>query len=176
MFLLKQLLTTNKEIFIIIFIVGTLGLGNYLWHKGYSSGSQYVQNQWNQEKEQTKIKMLELQVQYNQEKEQFVHDKELELQELKDFMAEQKSHFDLVNASYADKLQQSEDRSTIYQRKASSSEAERRSLAAHTARLDKALTEGIKLVEELAGTVRLRDEQLKYVGKYLEDTYKLIGK
>ena len=59
--------------------------------------------------------MLELQVQYNQEKEQFVHDKELELQELKDFMAEQKSHFDLVNASYADKLQQSEDRSAIYQ-------------------------------------------------------------
>lgn len=120
--------------------------------------------------------MLELQVQYNQDKEQFIHEKDLELQELKDLMAEQKSYFDLVSSSYADKLQQSQDRSAIYQRKATASEAERRSLADHTARLDKALTEGIRLVEELSGTIRLRDEQLRFIGKYLEDTYKLIGK
>lgn len=177
MFFLKQLLSSNKDIIILVLIIGALialGWGSY--HKGYLSGSNEVQQKWNQEKEQTKIKMFELQVQYNQDKEQFIHEKDLELQELKELMAEQKSHFDLVSSSYASKLQQSQDRSAVYQRKATASEAERRSLADHTAKLDKALTEGIRLVEELSGTIRLRDEQLKYIGKYLEDTYKLIGK
>lgn len=120
--------------------------------------------------------MLELQVQYNQDKEQFIHEKELELQELKDKMAEQEAMLAHANSAYAKQLQQSQDRSAVYQRKATASEVERRSLADHAARLDKALTEGLRLVEELSGTIRLRDEQLRFIGKYLEDTYKLIGK
>lgn len=177
MFFLKQLLTTNKDLIINIFLL-VLGFGLLfgIYFDGYKTGSQKVQQQWNQEKEQTKIKMLELQVQYAQEREQFSHEKELELQELKDKMAEQEAMLVYTNSTYASQLQQSENRSAIYQRKATASEAERRSLADHAARLDKALTEGIKLVEELAGTLKLRDEQLRFIGKYLEDTYKLIGK
>lgn len=177
MFFLKQLLTSNKNILILVLIIGALvalGWGSY--HNGYVTGTTEVQQKWNQEKEQTKIKMLELQVQYSKEREQFNHEKELELQELKQKISEQEALIASANASYADSLQQSEARSAIYQRKASASEAERRSLAAHTARLDKALTEGLRLVKELSGTIKLRDEQLKFIGKYLEDTYKLIGK
>lgn len=176
MFFLKQLLTSNKEIFLIVFCCVLIGAGTYLYQRGYSSGSKYVQNQWDRDKDKIKIQMLELQAQYNLEKEQFVNEKEDELRELKKKMAEQEEILASANAAYADKLQQSEDRSAIYQRKAASTEAERRSLAAHTARLDKALTEGIRLVEELAGTLKLRDEQLKYIGKYLKDTYALLGK
>lgn len=173
---LKQLLMSNKECFIILLAVALIGIGNYIWHKGYSSGSSYVLSQWNQEKEQTKIKMLELQIQYNQEKEQFANEKETELQELKDKISEQEAAIALNNAAHAVQLQQSEDRNAVYQRKATSTEAERRSLANHAARLDKALTEGIGLVKELSGTLELRDEQLKFIGKYLKDTYELIGK
>ena len=176
MFFLKQLLSSNKEIFLVLLAVSLIGTGRYIYHKGYTSGSAYVQEKWNKEKEQTKIKMLELQIQYSQEREQFSHEKELELQELKQKMSEQEALIASINASYADSLQQSEARSAVYQRKATASESERRSLAAHTARLDKALTEGIRLVKELAGTVKFRDEQLRFIGKYLEDTYKLIGK
>ena len=176
MFFLKQLLSSNKEIFIILLIVSILGTGWYMYHKGYSSGSQYVQEKWNQEKEQTKIKMLELQVQYNEDKIRFENEKEAELKELKEKMEEQEAAIASITGSLTDSLQQSEARSAVYQRKATASETERRSLAAHAARLDKALTEGIRLVEELTGTLKLRDEQLKYIGKYLKDTYALLGK
>ena len=176
MFFLKQLLNNNKEIFIILLAVSILGTGWYIYQKGYASGSQYIQEKWNQEKEQTKIKMLELQVQYNEDKIRFENEKEAELKELKEKMEEQEATIASITDSLTDSLQQSEARSAVYQRKATASEAERRSLADHAARLDKALTEGIKLVEELTGTIKLRDEQLRFIGKYLEDTYKLIGK
>lgn len=173
---LKQLLASNKECLIIILAGAVIATGTYLYSKGYSSGSKYIQEKWDREKAETNRKMLELKIRYDVEKDNFEKEKNQELNELKARMEEQQHIIDALNDNFNDQLQQSEGRAAVYQRLASSTESERKRLANHAARLDKALTEGIRLVKELSGTIELRDEQLRFIGKYLKDTYELIGK
>lgn len=155
-------------------VIGAFGYGVY--HNGYKTGSKDVQQEWDKEKASTANKMLELKTYYEAQRILFEESKQEEVNELKDKMEQQKQALAVLNDSFHSQLQQSEARSKVYQRQASSTEAERRSLADHAARLDSALTEGIRLVRELAATLKLRDDQLKFVGKYLQDTYNLIGK
>lgn len=72
--------------------------------------------------------------------------------------------------SYDSRLSESNRRAEYYRQKSKDSCSD---LSAHTARLDKALTEGILLVRELTEHIKLRDNQLKRVGDYLNLENKL---
>lgn len=72
--------------------------------------------------------------------------------------------------SYDVRLSESNRRAEYYRQKSKDSCSD---LSAHTARLDKALTEGILLVRELTSHIELRDSQLQRVGSYLESENKL---
>lgn len=65
------------------------------------------------------------------------------------------------------RLRLSETRASVYQRQAQGGEAERRNLASHAAKLDRALEEGIEVVGELQELVGLRDHQLTQLGKQI---------
>ena len=65
------------------------------------------------------------------------------------------------------RLRLSETRASVYQRQAQGGEAERRNLASHAAKLDRALEEGRQLVAQLATTLRQRDDQLRAVSQQL---------
>lgn len=72
-----------------------------------------------------------------------------------------------VSSSYANQLQQSEQRAKLYQSQATKGEAERRSFASHAAELDRSLTEGRRVVKELTEHIRFRDAQCTLLGKQI---------
>ena len=172
MFFLKQLLSSNKDLLIYVLILVLIGAWSWFC---YSSGSKHIQAKWDAETVRNQQAMMKLEAEYEAKHQILKENQEKEVNELKDKILQYEKTSSVLKSSLNSKLQQSESRSKVYKRQAESSEAERRSLAIYTARLDKALTEGIQLVEELSATIKLRDEQLKFIRKYIEDTNKLLG-
>ena len=70
-----------------------------------------------------------------------------------------------IESSYSERMSESERRIDYY--KSLSEQSTCIDLSAHTAKLDRALTEGQLLVEELLRHIELRDSQLRQLGKYL---------
>lgn len=73
----------------------------------------------------------------------------------------------VIQSEYADRLLQSEQRGSLYRRKASTAGAEARELAEHAARLDRALTEGRELVRELREHIAQQRVAFTEVTNYL---------
>lgn len=94
--------------------------------------------------------------------------------ELSDVRTEYESTINSISSTYNDRLQQSEERANIYQRKAQAGTSECRAIADHTARLDRSITEGRELVKQLTATIRLRDSQLELVGSHIQSERKLL--
>lgn len=80
-----------------------------------------------------------------------------------------------INKQSSDRLHESENRAQYYRKQAESCSSQSRDFAEYTAKLDKQLTEGINLVKELTELIRLRDEQLKQVGKQLKMDRELVN-
>lgn len=80
-----------------------------------------------------------------------------------------------LRSSYALRLRESEDRADIYQRLADSGSVGRANLASYAAQLDRSLVEGRQVVEELRATVIQRDDQLRALGRQLEEDRRLIN-
>lgn len=79
-------------------------------------------------------------------------------------------HADVLAADrieYARRLRQHEARAAAFQRMSQADAAERERLASHAAELDRALAEGVGLVDELRHTLELRDQQLKLLGQQI---------
>jgi len=76
--------------------------------------------------------------------------------------------------SYERQLQLSATRADIYHRQAQGNAAEQARLASHAARLDRAVTEGIEVVQGLTATLRQRDESLILLGKQIQADRELL--
>ncbi len=74
----------------------------------------------------------------------------------------------VIERSYADKLRKSEQRASVYKQMSRNSSGSCDTLADYSTRLDRNLTEGIKLVRELRELIKLRDEQLRECGKQFQ--------
>lgn len=79
----------------------------------------------------------------------------------------------MLKRDYANELRKSEQRAKLYKRYSESDASKQRALARHTAELDRSLTEGRELVKQLTETLRVRDAQLRSLGIYIEENYKL---
>ena len=78
-----------------------------------------------------------------------------------------------LKSTYANELLKSEQRAELYKRYSEADKAKQRTLAEHTARLDRSLTEGRELVKQLTETIRTRDAQLRALGVYIQEDRKM---
>lgn len=75
----------------------------------------------------------------------------------------------------SERLRLSDQRAARYLERAEAGTAECRSLASHTAQLDRALEEGRSLVKELGSTIERRDSELRLLGAQIQNDRKLLG-
>lgn len=74
-----------------------------------------------------------------------------------------------LKSTYANELLKSKQRAELYKRYSEADKAKQRTLAEHTARLDRSLTEGRELVKQLTETIKTRDAQLRALGVYFQE-------
>lgn len=80
-----------------------------------------------------------------------------------------------IDAQFSQRLHNSEQRATYYQRMSDSGPAQCSNLAGHAAKLDRSLEEGRRLVQEFGATLRQRDAQLTALGQQILTDRALIG-
>ena len=79
-----------------------------------------------------------------------------------------------IQRDFTQRLQQSTQRGQIYERNSQGTATERASLASHAAQLDSSLEEGRQLVKEFGATLRLREDQLRFLGQQIISDRKLF--
>lgn len=135
-----------------------------------------VHNEWNIERQATKDKIAELRQEYKayeSEYEKTIKDLVTELQNSQDSFD---SELVRIRSVYSDRLLDSEERASIYQRQSEAGASERRSLADHAARLDRSLEEGRHLVQELGATLRQREREISVLSSQIQADRQLLYK
>ena len=141
-------------------------MGSFL--AGYTYGKDTVQSAWNAEVAITTAAALKAE-QENRTKEQAHKQETLALEaKLTEAQKEHEKALADLNAAYAARLQQADNRATSYRKWAEADSTERERLANHAARLDRSLEEGRELVEELWATVRQRERELRVLGDQIK--------
>ena len=139
----------------------------FIYWKGYSAGSDNVLAKWKEEKIQTTQTINQLKEQYHEQEIIYTESTNRLLLELKNKEEAHKIELASLTSSFNDRLLESEQRSSIYKHLSETSKDKCRVLADHTARLDRQLTEGIRLVKELRTVIELRDTQLRTLNDQL---------
>lgn len=164
-------MTLNSKFCTILLVAASAAI---IYWVGYEQGKHSVQEKWDEQK------LLDSKAIDKIKGEQDVlnrqHSYEVGLLESR-LETVNKNYEDTINtitSQYADRMQQSEKRATIYKRKAEAGTIECSSLASHAARLDSSLEQGRQLVEELRATVRLRDGQIIELSNQIRADRKLL--
>lgn len=146
-----------------------------LYCAGVIHGKSVIQTQWNSAKLVQALADSELRGKILQ-KEQ-VHRQEIVSvsEQLRKTEALHDQAVSALAAEHAERLRASAGRSTLYWNLAEAGPAECRALASHTAEFDRALEQGIDLVDELQAALRQRDDQLRLVGQALISDRTLVG-
>lgn len=161
-----------------VYIVGIVLAIVCLWmlySLGFKNGEEKIQKLWDADVAAYEATMDELQ-------KQMVFNEQMHREEtrnLTDALANAKKDHAValatLNAEHKLRLRESSERAGIYQYQAQAGAVEQRGLASHAAKLDLAVVEGIRLVNEFAATIRLRDAQLIQLGEQIKADRKLIG-
>lgn len=160
-----------------VLFYGTIGvciccLGSCFY--GYHSGKAKAIAEYNQEKVQYLNQISSLQLQYRAKETQYNED----LNKVKAEYAQAREDYihtiSKLESSYSSRLQQSEQRAMLYQRKATDIKG-CSTLADLSGRLDRSLTEGVSLVRELRDTIKLRDSQIKVLRENYDSLIKVIN-
>lgn len=160
-----------------VLFYGTIGvciccLGSCCY--GYYTGKAKATAEYNQEKVQYLNQISSLQLQYRAKETQYNED----LNKVKAEYAQAREDYihtiSKLESSYSSRLQQSEQRAMLYQRKATDNKG-CSTLADLSGRLDRSLTEGISLVRELRDTIKLRDSQIKVLRENYSSLIKVIN-
>ena len=158
-----------NKITVLTGIIGIVGIAWFqysLINNSYNSGFEACRAQYQE-------KLLQLQIE-NKEKERAYHeDMEALSIDLTETRLKYENSINQLKSSYADELLKSEQRAELYKRLSQSDQAKQRDLAIHTARLDRSLTEGRELVKQLTETIRVRDQQLRALGVYIQESNSL---
>ena len=160
-----------------VLFYGTIGvciccLGSCCY--GYYTGKAKAIAEYNQEKVQYLNQISSLQLQYRAKETQYNED----LNKVKAEYAQAREDYihtiSKLESSYSSRLQQSEQRAMLYQRKTTDSKG-CSTLADLSGRFDRSLTEGISLVRELRDTIKLRDSQIKVLRENYSSLIKVIN-
>lgn len=142
---------------------------------GFRNGTKNIMADWNQAKLDQRTEIDKIQSQYSQREDIY----RIEIKNLNDTLESAGKRYEeglaAINANNTLRLLQSEDRARIYQHQAETGAVECRGLESHATRLDRYLTEGIGLVEELTAVIKQRDSQLIGLGQQIRSDRKLLG-
>lgn len=145
-------------------LIGLLGAIYGVYNYGYGRGENAVQSEWNKEKlsRHDATKKVEGKIEL---KEDIHAGKSQEItNELSEAKARHARTVAQLNAAYAERLRRIEERDRVYRAQSTAGAAEQARLASHAAELDRALEEGIHLVDELQATLGQREDELKLLG------------
>jgi len=142
---------------------------------GKDFGEEKIQAQFNEYKLEMSKKILEEKVRYDSLLSQHQAREAIYVSNLKLAKEEYEETINSLNDDLSNRLQQSEERASIYKRQAESDTNGLRDLADHAAKLDKSLEQGRSLVKELRETVKLREEQLRILNEVMSNDRKLIN-
>ena len=149
-------------------VIGMIAGATIMYFHAYNQGFDSCNKQFNEYKKSQLLLTLNLEEKlHEQEKEYKTKTDNLlvEVEKAKDSYNNRLLH---LEHDFTDKLHKSEQRASLYQQM-SRTNGSCNTLASHSARLDKQLTEGINLVRELRNLVELRDNQLRQCGKGLKN-------
>ena len=152
-----------------VICIGVFCLFTYhIYNKGYHAGILYAEAEY-------ALKSSKLEEHFQVKLKEYQDESNITIQELQQAVVQYKEELAFVRGNADSRLLQSEQRASVYRKQARDSEAQRRALAEHTARLDKALTEGTLLVKGLTEHIKFRDKQLNSCTKLLIEERKLYG-
>ena len=159
----------------ILVLAAVIGTVWAIYSSGFTSGAESIQSKWNIEKLENEKALTRLREDAHLREQ--VHQQETQRISNDLAQANQKHAVAVatLDAEFAKRLSNSEQRATHYQRMSNSDAAERANLASHAAKLDRSLEEGRRLVQELAATVEQRDAQLRALAQQLLSDRVLAG-
>lgn len=156
-------------------ILAVVGLGWGIYHLGSNHGEAVIQAKWDHQKqvdaafvaaEKRKIHKAEL---AHNDQDRKISD---ELSNLKVSAVADKAR---IAGELALRLRDSTKRESLYRAASEGSAAERERLASYATKLDRSLSEGISLVDELRTTLEVRDGQLKALGAQIVNDRQLMN-
>lgn len=156
-------------------ILLVLAVGYIVWAAGSHRGQDLVQAKWDKEREQRakarakeKADIAKAEELHQKKDEEIVNALvQLQTNEARDIAR--------INGELAIRLRDSELRGERYRSASEGSATERSRLASHAAELDRALAEGVGLVDELRTTLEVRDGQLRSLGAQIQADRQLIS-
>ena len=156
-------------------ILAVVGLGWGIYHLGSNHGKAVIQGKWDHQKQidaefvaAEKAKINKVEIAHN-DQDRKISD---ELSTLKQNSAALTA---TIRGDTALRLRDSAQRESLYRAASKGSAAERASLAGYAAQLDRSLSEGIGLVDELKATLEVRDGQLRQLGAQIQNDHQLIN-
>lgn len=176
--LVSKFLKTN----IAFYALGILLLSSFIYiayNFAFTIGYDSCNKEFVAYKHEQLQKVLELETKFHEQEEKYQAETQALVQQVSESKEDFNNRLNAIERSYADRLQQSEQRASLYSKMSSNPSNSKSNLAAHTAKLDKALVEGRQLVAELRATIELRDEQLRQCGeqfKLMENAYAGSGR
>lgn len=167
--LLKKILPGALAVIALLFVAWAIH------HHGYKAGSQEIQAAWNEDKLLQQEAHQKLVDEYAKREQAHQAENERISHELAEARKAHDAALADQRAAHQQRLLLSEGRAAVYRRQAEAGTAECRDLAGHAARLDRALEQGRGLVQELRGTLGLRDQQLRHLGEQILNDRKVLG-
>lgn len=134
----------------------------------YSKGQASIQEEWDKEKAHTEQILKEVESKYAELLEEHIQFSSLVATTLEDKDKQYEESIISIRSDFVGRLRQHEARVQMYERQAQAGSVEASSLASHATELDRNLEQSIRSIEELAATVRLRDEQLILLGSQIK--------
>ena len=141
---------------------------------GYVEGQHKLEAKYAVEKSYYLTQISSLQFKYRTKEQQYNEHLNKVKAEYNQAREEYLHNISQLESSYSSRLQQSEQRAMLYQRKASDNGG-CSALAGISGRLDRSLTEGVSLVRELRDTIKLRDSQIKVLRENYNSLIKVIN-
>jgi len=156
-------------------ILVVVGLVAGVYSLGSSHGEAAISAKWQKQKD-ADAKFVEKTKAENQQKELAHNDKDRkisdELSDLKETAASDKAR---IAGELTLRLRDSTHREGLYRVAAEGSAAERERLASYAAQLDRSLSTGISLVDELKAALAVRDGQIKALGSQILNDRQLLN-
>lgn len=165
----------EKSVTVILAIGLAISLGYIVYQYGYTKGAEDIQSKWAEDRAATEAANLRLSIECAKQEENHRITQEGITNELAKARKEHEAVLSNQRIDFEHRLLQSARRAEVYQHQADSDASERRDLANHAARLDRALEEGRGLVLELSATLGLRERQLKQLGDQIRNDRQLFA-
>ena len=140
---------------------------NYVYEKGYNACNQ----QFDAYKQAQEAVIHNLETTYYEQEKKYQKQTEKLVVQISEAKESYNKKLLVIEHDYARKLHESEQRASVYKQMSRDTNNSCNSLADHSAKLDRSLTEGREVVRQLRAIIELRDSQLRDCGKQ----FQLIG-